>query len=213
MNPEAIILKPDATVAEAIARLRDTDLPPAISVRLFVTETPTQAPTGRYLGSVTLPRLLQEPPANKVGDCINREEPTLRPSASEQEVASLLARYDLLAVAVVDPLERLVGVITVDDVVIRLIERVNSMKVRDNTLTRPGKVSGSSPNQDKDVVGMWSENQISVLGTGKYLAIQTLVVIAWITVNAVAGANGLWDEYPFILLNLLQHPSALMQHR
>jgi uncharacterized membrane protein len=29
------------------------------------------------------------------------------------------------------------------------------------------------------------------------------VVIAWITVNAVAGANGLWDEYPFILLNLL----------
>ncbi|MEC7879513.1 MAG: CBS domain-containing protein, partial [Actinomycetota bacterium] len=123
MNPEAIILKPDATVAEAIARLRDTDLPPAISVRLFVTETPTQAPTGRYLGSVTLPRLLQEPPANKVGDCINREEPTLRPSASEQEVASLLARYDLLAVAVVDPLERLVGVITVDDVVIRLIER------------------------------------------------------------------------------------------
>ena len=29
------------------------------------------------------------------------------------------------------------------------------------------------------------------------------MVIAWITVNAVAGANGLWDEYPFILLNLL----------
>ena len=123
MNPEAIILTPDATVAEAIARLRDTDLPPAISVRLFVTESPTQAPTGKYLGSVTLPRLLQEPPAHKVGDCINREEPTLRPSASENEVASLLARYDLLAVAVIDPLERLVGVVTVDDVVIRLIER------------------------------------------------------------------------------------------
>ena len=77
------------------------------------------------------------------------------------------------------------------------------MKVRDNTLTRPGKVSGSSPSQDKDVVGMWSERIARVLGTGKYLAIQTLVVIAWITVNAVAGANGLWDEYPFILLNLL----------
>ena len=45
------------------------------------------------------------------------------PCLLEQEVASLLARYDLLAVAVVDPLERLVGVITVDDVVIRLIER------------------------------------------------------------------------------------------
>ncbi len=124
MNPEAIVLTPEATVAEAIARLRDTDLPPAISVRLFITEAPTQAPTGRYLGSVTLPRLLQEPPAHKVGDCINREEPTLQPSASENEVADLLARYDLLAVAVIDPLERLVGVITVDDVIIRLIERL-----------------------------------------------------------------------------------------
>jgi CBS domain-containing protein len=123
MTPEAIVLTPDATVAEAIAQLRDTDLPPAISVRLFVTESPTQAPTGKYLGSVTLPRLLQEPPANKVGDCINREEATLSPDASENEVASLLARYDLLAVAVIDPLERLVGVITVDDVIIRLTER------------------------------------------------------------------------------------------
>jgi len=47
----------------------------------------------------------------------------LSPNASENEVASLLARYDLLAVAVVDPLERLVGVITVDDVIIRLTER------------------------------------------------------------------------------------------
>ena len=126
MTPGAIIVTPEATVAEAIARLRDTDLPPAISVRLFVAEAPSQAPTGRYLGSVTLPRLLQEPPAHKVGDCINREEPTLQPSASENEVASLLARYDLLAVAVVDPLERLVGVITVDDVIIRLIERAAS---------------------------------------------------------------------------------------
>ena len=77
------------------------------------------------------------------------------------------------------------------------------MKVRDNTLTQPGKVSVPSPNQDKDVVGMWSERIARVLGTGKYLALQTLLVIAWITVNAVAGANGLWDEYPFILLNLL----------
>ena len=40
-------------------------------------------------------------------------------------------------------------------------------------------------------------------GGGKFLIIQTLVVIAWIALNAVAGSKGLWDEYPFILLNLL----------
>ncbi len=77
------------------------------------------------------------------------------------------------------------------------------MKIRDNALTTPGKISGSTASQDKDFAGRLSERIALVLGTGRYLAIQTLVVIAWITVNAVAGANGLWDEYPFILLNLL----------
>lgn len=41
------------------------------------------------------------------------------------------------------------------------------------------------------------------MGGGKFLIIQTLIVIAWITLNAIAGSKGLWDEYPFILLNLL----------
>ncbi|MEE2683386.1 MAG: CBS domain-containing protein [Actinomycetota bacterium] len=126
MTPEAIVLTPESTVAEAIARLRDTELPPAISVRLFVAESPTQAPTGKYLGSVTLPRLLREPPTYLVGDCIDRDEPTLDPHTSEIEVAALLARYDLLAVAVVDSSQRLVGVVTVDDVIIRLTEGMAS---------------------------------------------------------------------------------------
>ncbi|HJM29036.1 MAG: CBS domain-containing protein [Acidimicrobiales bacterium] len=126
MTPEAIVLTPESSVADAIARLRDTDLPPAISVRLFVAESPTQAPTGKFLGSVTLPRLLREPPTSLVGDCIDRDGPTLQPNTSESEVAALLARYDLLAVAVVDSLHRLVGVVTVDDVIIRLTEGVPS---------------------------------------------------------------------------------------
>lgn len=122
MTPEAIVLTPDSTVADAIARLRDTDLPPAISVRLFITESPIQAPTGKYLGSVTLARLLREPPTCTVGDCIDNDVPTLTPETSEKEVAKILARYDLLAVAVVDAMHRLVGVVTVDDVIIRLTE-------------------------------------------------------------------------------------------
>ena len=122
MTPEAIVLTPESTVADAIARLRDTDLPPAISVRLFITESPIQAPTGKYLGSVTLARLLREPPTCTVGDCIDNDVPTLSPEASEKEVAGILARYDLLAVAVVDAMHRLVGVVTVDDVIIRLTE-------------------------------------------------------------------------------------------
>ena len=56
---------------------------------------------------------------------------------------------------------------------------------------------------DRDTVGRWSEAVARGMGGGKFLIIQTLVVIAWIALNAVAGSKGLWDEYPFILLNLL----------
>ena len=42
------------------------------------------------------------------GDCIDNDVPTLTPETSEKEVAKILARYDLLAVAVVDAMHRLV---------------------------------------------------------------------------------------------------------
>ncbi len=121
MTPEAVILNPDTTVAEAIARLRDSDLPPALTLRVFIVESPTSTPTGRFVGAVTLPRLLKEPPTHTIGDCIAEEMPSLLPSTPESEVAGLLARYDLLAVPVVDSAKRLVGVVTVDDVLVRLI--------------------------------------------------------------------------------------------
>jgi CBS domain-containing protein len=121
MNPEAVIIGPSTTVAEAIARLRDTDMPPALTMRVFVVEPPTTTPTGRFIGSVTLPRLLKEPPTHVVSDCVDTEVPTVLTSTAESEVANLLARYDLLAVPVIDAARRLVGVITVDDVIVRLI--------------------------------------------------------------------------------------------
>ncbi|MGI9623757.1 MAG: magnesium transporter MgtE N-terminal domain-containing protein, partial [Acidimicrobiales bacterium] len=122
MTPEAVIVSPTTPVAEAIARLRDTDLTPALTVRAFVAEPPLQTPTGQYLGSVTLPRLLKEPPTHQVGDCLDVDVPTITTSAAESDVAKLLARYDLLAVAVLDNARRLVGVVTVDDVLVRLVE-------------------------------------------------------------------------------------------
>ena len=78
------------------------------------------------------------------------------------------------------------------------------MKIRDDAVTIPGKVSRSlGSGSDRDTVGRWSEAIARGMGGGKFLIIQTLVVIAWIALNAVAGSKGLWDEYPFILLTLL----------
>lgn len=124
MTPEAVIVGPGVSVAEAIARLRDAELTPALTMRVFVVEPPTTTPTGRYLGSVTLPRLLKEQPTRTIGDCADTDVPTVGTGTPESEVAQMLARYDLLAVAVVDAAQRLVGVVTVDDVMVRLVGEV-----------------------------------------------------------------------------------------
>jgi len=54
---------------------------------------------------------------------------------------------------------------------------------------------------DADVVGVYSERLARFLGTGRYLAIQTVVVVVWIILNLVSFISH-WDPYPFILLNL-----------
>ena len=54
---------------------------------------------------------------------------------------------------------------------------------------------------DNDAVGRFAEGIARFLGTGRFLAVQTVIVIAWITINVVA-VRLRWDPYPFILLNL-----------
>ena len=54
---------------------------------------------------------------------------------------------------------------------------------------------------DNDAVGRFAEGIARFLGTGRFLAVQTIIVIAWITINVVA-VRLRWDPYPFILLNL-----------
>jgi uncharacterized membrane protein len=52
-----------------------------------------------------------------------------------------------------------------------------------------------------DAVGQFAEGIARFLGTGRFLAVQTIIVIVWITLN-VAAVQLRWDPYPFILLNL-----------
>ncbi|MGY1651693.1 DUF1003 domain-containing protein [Geodermatophilus sp. SYSU D01119] len=54
---------------------------------------------------------------------------------------------------------------------------------------------------DPDAVGRFAEGIARFLGTGRFLAVQTIIVVLWITLN-VAAVNLRWDPYPFILLNL-----------
>jgi uncharacterized membrane protein len=58
-----------------------------------------------------------------------------------------------------------------------------------------------TPRVDIEAVGRFSESIARFLGTGRYLAIQTVLVIVWIALNLFAVTLQ-WDPYPFILLNL-----------
>jgi len=58
-----------------------------------------------------------------------------------------------------------------------------------------------TPRVDIEAVGAFSESIARFLGTGRYLAMQTILVIIWIALNLFA-LKWQWDPYPFILLNL-----------
>jgi Mg/Co/Ni transporter MgtE len=116
MTTEPVIVTPAVTGAEALARLRDAALPVTLASQVFVAQPPTQTPTGSFLGAVGFQRLLREPPSMQVGRCLDGPPDYLAPETAERTVAERLAAYDLVAVAVCDPDGRLVGAVTVDDV-------------------------------------------------------------------------------------------------
>lgn len=115
MTPEPIVLRTDATVAEALARIRNPDIPPALASMVFVCRAPSSTPTGRYLGCVHAQRLLREAPFELVAGIVDTELAPLPPEATMPEVTRYFAAYNLVAGPVVDSGEHLVGAVTVDD--------------------------------------------------------------------------------------------------
>lgn len=73
--------------------------------------------------------------------------------------------------------------------------------MRPDDLGTPRGTPGA-PQVDPDAFGRFSERLARFLGTGRYLAIQTLIVVVWILLN-LAAVSLRWDPYPFILLNLV----------
>ncbi|HKY57206.1 MAG TPA: CBS domain-containing protein [Aeromicrobium sp.] len=121
MTPEPVILGPDATLAEALARIRDRELGPALASMVYVCRPPLESPTGRFLGVVHFQALLREPPSTLVSALVDSDIEWPRPEATLEQVASQLASYDLVALPVVDDNQRLVGAVTIDDVLDHLL--------------------------------------------------------------------------------------------
>ncbi|MEO6703748.1 MAG: CBS domain-containing protein [Jatrophihabitantaceae bacterium] len=121
MTSEPVVLLPDATVAEALARLRNPDLTPALAAQVFVVRPPQATPTGRYLGVAHFQRLLREPPSSLVSGVMDADIDPLTPESTLQQVTRHLATYNLVAVPVVDENDRLLGAVSVDDVIDHLL--------------------------------------------------------------------------------------------
>jgi CBS domain-containing protein len=116
MTTEPIIVSADATVAEGLALIRRHELAPALGAAVCVTLPPYEPPTGRFLGMVHFQRMLRYPPNERLGTLLDLKLEPVKASASAAEVARTLASYNLVSLPVVDDNHRLVGVVTIDDV-------------------------------------------------------------------------------------------------
>jgi flagellar motility protein MotE (MotC chaperone)/sporulation protein YlmC with PRC-barrel domain len=115
MTPEPVVLGADNTVAEALARVRNEELTPALASMVFITRQPHDTPSGRYLGAVHVQRLLREPPSLQIGQMIDSVLEPLVTSADISQVSRYFATYNLVVAPVINKDHQLVGAVTVDD--------------------------------------------------------------------------------------------------
>jgi CBS domain-containing protein len=120
MTSQPLIVPPDAPVAEVLAMIRAPEVEATAAAQVYVCEPPTITPTGRFLGTVGFQGLLRQPPAATVGQYIE-DSGFVRPELTDKQVARRMAAYNLIGVAVCDEDGRLVGAITVDDVLDRIL--------------------------------------------------------------------------------------------
>jgi len=121
MTPEPVILGPDATIADALAQVRNPELTPAQAAVVYVCRPPLETPTGKFLGVAHIQRLLREPPSTLVAGALDETMESLKPEDSLDQVAAHLATYNLVAAPVVDDAGHLVGAVTVDDLLDHLL--------------------------------------------------------------------------------------------
>ena len=121
MTTEPIVMSADYSVADALAAVRQKEISPALASQVYIARQPLETPTGRFIGTVHYQRLLREPPSTLLGSIVDTDSKGVSPEASLNEVSSHLASYNMLSLPVVDANARLLGAITVDDVLDHLL--------------------------------------------------------------------------------------------
>lgn len=117
LNDRFVALRESDTVADAMERLRTIVHDAAVIVYLYVLDQ-----HDRLIGTVSLRRLLVDSPNRPIIELMRPSPLAVQPETDQEEVARMVARYDLAALPVVDGEGRMLGVVTVDDVMDVLLE-------------------------------------------------------------------------------------------
>ncbi|MDD3439193.1 MAG: magnesium transporter [Clostridiaceae bacterium] len=112
MTIELVDLKKELTIDEALLRIRRTALDKETIYTCYVTDS-----NRKLEGTVSLKDLVIAPGNKKVEDIMETDPIFVRTIDDQEEVANLFKKYDLLSVPVVDQENRLIGIITIDDIV------------------------------------------------------------------------------------------------
>ncbi|TFF25262.1 magnesium transporter [Jiella endophytica] len=112
MQTEFVAVPPYWTVGQTIDYMRDEEDLPESFAQIFVVD-----PTFKLLGAVDLDRILRTRRPAKIEEIMHETRHAIPAETDQEEAAQIIEQYDLLSAAVVDETERLVGVLTIDDVI------------------------------------------------------------------------------------------------
>ena len=118
MTTDFVALPGEQTAAQSIDQLREKKPDPELTYYLYVVDA-----QGKLEGVLSLRNLVVAPPETKVTAIMDPRVLKIPAETPKEEVASLIAKYDLLALPVIDARGRLLGTVTVDDVVELILPR------------------------------------------------------------------------------------------
>jgi len=118
MSPDFVLLAGTTSAADAIAAVQRSEIAAELLGTVFVSE-----PDGTLMGALAVTALLRMESGTRLADAVKHELPTLSPDTSFEELARLMADYNLTSIPVVDANDRMLGVVTVDDVLEAMLPR------------------------------------------------------------------------------------------